>query len=170
MEQNNKAAPTDAQIEAKFAAIYFHPGAPGNELLQRVYPIDLVAVARKLLADAATPAVPATAQVQSNLIETLKFALQDALGFAELIEAMSKPDVEIYKHELRGDSERAQQRLNVALQAIEDAEASQPQAEQETDQLVGAMYALRAIADGVEQPARCAELALKVIATLAAPH
>ena len=50
-----------------------------------------------------------------------RFALQDALCFAELIEMMSRPDVEVYKHELRNDSDLAQRRLRNAIEAVDRA-------------------------------------------------
>lgn len=85
----------------------------------------------KFPASSAAPLPVATKQ--SKLIETLNFALQDALGFAELVESYSKPDVEMFKHELRNDSELAQRRINVALQAIEDADVALPVATPQQD-------------------------------------
>lgn len=54
-------------------------------------------------------------------LKLLRFDLLDALGFAELVEAVAKPDVEVYKHELRGDSERAQRRLLLAIERVDKA-------------------------------------------------
>jgi hypothetical protein len=50
-----------------------------------------------------------------------RFALQDALCFAELIEAMSKSEADVYKHELRNDSDLAQRRLRNAIEAVDTA-------------------------------------------------
>ncbi len=47
----------------------------------------------------------------------LEVALQDALHFAEWVECIGKPDVEVYKHELRASAELAIDRINSALDA-----------------------------------------------------
>ena len=47
----------------------------------------------------------------------LEIALQDALLFAEWVECIGKPDVEVYKHELRASAELAIDRINSALDA-----------------------------------------------------
>ena len=47
----------------------------------------------------------------------LEVALQDALLFAEWVECIGKPDVEVYKHELRASAELAIDRINSALDA-----------------------------------------------------
>ena len=57
-----------------------------------------------------------------NLVEqnkALKAALLDAKGFAELIQIIGTTDCEIYKHELRGDSDLAITRIDKALEKVD---------------------------------------------------
>ena len=47
----------------------------------------------------------------------LEDALESAILFAEWVECIGKPDIEVYKHELRSGAEKAIDRINAALDA-----------------------------------------------------
>jgi hypothetical protein len=56
-----------------------------------------------------------TAEAMELRIKNLEFALIEAKGFAELIQIMGTTDCEIYKHELKADSDLAITRINKGL-------------------------------------------------------